>query len=221
MNRADCLEYLASRVDEHWLVTTSLSVNTALWSRLRPGKANFMGLNMGLCTPFALGLSLAFPRQKVIALDSDGSLMVDTSALITVADAKPENLVVMVFDNESYARMGPTPTSRGVDLEKMAQGAGICRTFGACTLEDFKAATDAALVAPGPVFLLAKVEPERTRIHGTRETYGQAMVQAFKSALDRHPDYIRRQSTVEGGESDLSPRRPTLDARLSTGDPSE
>ena len=200
MKRADCLEYLASRVQEHWLGTTSLSVNTALWSRLRPGGANFMGLNMGLCTPFALGLALAFPRQKVIALDSDGSLMVDTSALITVADARPENLVVMVFDNESYARMGPTPTSRGVDLEKMAQGAGICRTWCVRTVDDFRAAADAALSQPGPAFVLAKVEHEPVRIHGTRKTYGQAMVQAFKDAMERHPEYPWKRDEERSGQ---------------------
>jgi sulfopyruvate decarboxylase subunit beta len=191
VKRADCLEYLAARVDEDWLVTTSLSVNTALWSRLRPGGPNFMGLNMGLCTPVALGLSLAFPKQKVIALDSDGSLMVDTSALITVADARPDNLIVMVFDNESYARMGPTPTARGVDLERMAQGAGFCRTWCVRTLEEFRAATDAALDGPGPVFVLAKVDPEQERPLGTRLAYGQAMRQAFIDALYRHPDYRR------------------------------
>jgi sulfopyruvate decarboxylase subunit beta len=95
VKRADCLEFLASRLPEHALVATSLSVNTAIWSQLRPNGPNFMGLNMGLCTPFALGMSLAFPNQKVIGLDSDGSLMVDTSALITVGDAHPRNLVLI------------------------------------------------------------------------------------------------------------------------------
>src|SRR5205814_9263684 len=134
------------------LVATSLSVNTALWSRLRPQGPNFMGLNMGLCTPFALGMSLAFPKQKVIALDSDGSLMVDTSALITVADAHPTNLIVFCFDNEYYARMGPTPTSRGVDLERMAQGAGIRDTYLARTLDVFTSTAISALVGYGPSF---------------------------------------------------------------------
>ena len=189
MNRSECLEFLATRVEEHWLVTTSLSVNTALWSRLRPGGANFMGLNMGLCTPFALGLALAFPKQKVLALDSDGSLMVDTSALITVADARPTNLVIMVFDNEHYARMGPTPTARCVDLETMAQGAGIRRTWCVRSASEFEAAADAALDGDGPCFVVAKVERERTRIMGTRHTYGQAMRAAFLDALHRHPDY--------------------------------
>ena len=52
---------------------------------------------MGLCIPFALGLTAAFPKRKVIALDSDGSLMVDTSSLITVADVNPPNFVVIVM----------------------------------------------------------------------------------------------------------------------------
>jgi thiamine pyrophosphate-dependent acetolactate synthase large subunit-like protein len=189
VKRADCLEFLASRLPEHALVATSLSVNTALWSRLRPQGPNFMGLNMGLCTPFALGMSLAFPNQKVIGLDSDGSLMVDTSALITVADARPRNLILMCFDNEYYARMGPTPTSRGVDLERMAQGAGIRDTYAVRDLAEFSVAAQAALDGDGPSFIWAKVERERTRIHGTRHTYGQAMRAAYLDALYRHPDF--------------------------------
>lgn len=191
MKRADCLEFLAARVDEHALVATSLSVNTALWSRLRPQGPNFMGLNMGLCTPFALGLSLAFPKQKVLALDSDGSLMIDTSALITVADARPKNLVVFCFDNEYYARMGRTPTSRGVDLEKMAQGAGFRNTHAVRGLDDFQTAAQSALDGEGPSFIWAKVEWESERIMGTRHTYGQAMRAAFIDSLHRHPDFAR------------------------------
>jgi thiamine pyrophosphate-dependent acetolactate synthase large subunit-like protein len=189
VKRADCLEFLASRLPGDALVATSLSVNTALWSQLRPQGPNFMGLNMGLCTPFALGMSLAFPKQKVIALDSDGSLMIDTSALITVADAQPKNLVLFCFDNEHYARMGPTPTSRGVDLERMAQGAGISDTYAVRTVDEFQSAVQSALDGEGPSFIWAKVERERTRILGTRQSYGQAMRAAYIDALHQHPDY--------------------------------
>ena len=98
MKRLDCLKRLAPMVDEHMLTVTSLSSNTAFWSDLRREGANFFGCNMGLCIPFALGLTAAFPKRKVIALDSDGSLMVDTSSLITVADVNPQNFVVIVFD---------------------------------------------------------------------------------------------------------------------------
>src|SRR2546428_13981790 len=128
MKRLDCLKLLPAIVDEHMLPVTSLSSTPAFWSDLRREGANFFGCNMGLCIPFALGLTAAFPKRKVIALDSDGSLMVDTSSLITVADVNPPNFVVIVFDNGSYARMGTTFTTRRPDLEKIAQGAGITNT---------------------------------------------------------------------------------------------
>ncbi len=79
----------------------------------------------GTLFAFALGLAVAFPKRKVIAIDSDGSLMNDSSSLITVADVNPGNLVAFVMDNGSYAFMSSTFTTRKTDLAKMAQGAGI------------------------------------------------------------------------------------------------
>src|SRR5215471_10591110 len=128
MKRYDCLKLLAPMVDAHLLTVTSLTTNTAFWPDLRREGANCCGCNMGLCIPFALGLTAAFPKRKVIALDSDGSLMVDTSSVITVADLNPPNFVMIIMDNGAYARMGSTFTTRKTDLEKIAQGAGITNT---------------------------------------------------------------------------------------------
>ena len=79
---------------------TSLSTNAPFWYNVRPQGPNFFALNMGLCLPFALGLAVAFPKRKVIAIDSDGSLMGDSSSLITVADVNPANLVAFVMQND-------------------------------------------------------------------------------------------------------------------------
>ena len=105
MKRFDCLKVLASLVDEHMLAVTSLSTNAPFWFNVRPQGPNFFALNMGLCLPFALGLAVAFPKRKILAIDSDGSLMNDSSSLITVADVNPANLVVFVMDNGAYAFM--------------------------------------------------------------------------------------------------------------------
>jgi thiamine pyrophosphate-dependent acetolactate synthase large subunit-like protein len=172
------------------LTATSLSSVASIWSSLRKEGANFYAWNLGLCVPFALGLSTAFPKRKVIALDSDGSLMVDTSSLITVADVNPPNLVVLVFDNERYARMGPTATSRVANLEKMAAGAGIRKTGTVRTLEEFSTAVQSALRDVGPNFLVVKVEAERERIERDhRRTSGRAMKEIFVEAIHQHPDY--------------------------------
>jgi thiamine pyrophosphate-dependent acetolactate synthase large subunit-like protein len=190
VKRYDCLQRLAARMDPHMLTATGLSHNSNMWRALWQQGASFYSLNLGLCLPFALGLALAFPRQKVVALDSDGSLMVDTSALIAVADAAPANLVALVFDNQGYALMGDTATARVTDLEQMARGAGIRQTATVRTLDDFERITDEALAAPGPWFVVAKVEREDERFQNPYPRLSErAMKDAFVQALWRHPDY--------------------------------
>ena len=190
MKRFDCLKILASLVDEHMLAVTSLSTNTPFWFNVRPQGANFFALNMGLCLPFALGLSVAFPKRKIIAIDSDGSLMNDSSSLITVADVNPANLVAFVMDNGSYAFMGSTFTTRKTDLAKMAQGAGIANTGTVTTLEEFTAAAKQAMENVGPTLIVAKVERDPGRVSADRSrTSGRPMREWFMDAVRRHPDY--------------------------------
>lgn len=189
MKRRDCLQWLASYIPEDTVVVASLSSNSSMWTTLRPQGANFYGLNMGLCVPFALGLSLAFPKSKVLALESDGSLMVDSSSLITVADVNPSNLVILVFDNGSYARMGSTFTSRAADLEKIAQGAGFKKTATVHTHEEFAAGVKRAFESAGLVLLVTKVEPDKERTVGNPRFYGRPMKEAFVDAVMRRPDY--------------------------------
>ena len=190
MKRIDCLKILASLVDEHMLAVTSLSTNTPFWFNVRPQGPNFFALNMGLCLPFALGLSVAFPKRKIIAIDSDGSLMNDSSSLITVADVNPANLVAFVMDNGSYAFMGSTFTTRKTDLAKMAQGAGIANTGTVTTLEEFSAAAKQAMENVGPTLIVAKVERDPGRVSADRSrTSGRPMREWFMDAVRRHPDY--------------------------------
>ena len=190
MKRFECLKILASLVDEHMLAVTSLSTNTPFWYNVRPQGPNFFALNMGLCLPFALGLSVAFPKRKIIAIDSDGSLMNDSSSLITVADVNPANLVAFVMDNGSYAFMGSTFTTRKTDLAKMAQGAGIANTGTVTTLEEFTAAAKQAMENVGPTLIVAKVERDPGRVSADRSrTSGRPMREWFMDAVRRHPDY--------------------------------
>ena len=193
MKRYDCLKLLAPMVDEHTFAVTSLSTNAPFWFNVRPEGPNFVALNMGLCLPFALGLTAAFPKRKVISIDSDGSLMNDASSLITVADVNPSNLVAFVFDNSSYAFMGSTFTARRTDLAKMAQGAGIAKSGTVRTLEEFSAAAKQAMESPGPHFIVAKVEPDAGRVAADRSrTSGRPMREWFMDAVRRHPDYQGR-----------------------------
>jgi thiamine pyrophosphate-dependent acetolactate synthase large subunit-like protein len=193
VNRFDCLKLLAPLVDEHMIVVTTRGPSPREWAHLRPEGLNFHSLNMGMCLSFALGMSLAFPKRKVVALDSDGSLLLDTSSLVTIATVNPPNLLAVVFDNQAYAGMGPTATAAGADLEKMAQGAGIKKTRNVKDLGEFGESVKASLENPGPVFVVAKVDKGKSQVRTeSRRIHGRPMKEYFVDALLRHPDYPKR-----------------------------
>ncbi len=189
-----CMQLLSDLVDEHTLTVTNLSSNARMWSGLRGERPSFYGLNMGLCLPFAVGLSLAFPKRKVLAIDGDGSLIIETSSLITAAEVSPPNLVAIVFDNGNYTNMGATATSRRTDLEKMASGAGMQHTVTTRSLEDFGREARSALAGSGMRFIVAKVDRDTSPpvVGNYLQRSERAMKESFVDALKRLPDYPGR-----------------------------
>jgi thiamine pyrophosphate-dependent acetolactate synthase large subunit-like protein len=188
------MQLLSDLIDNESLIVTNLTTNARMWSALRGDRPSFYGLNMGLCLPFAVGLALAFPKRKVIALDGDGSLIIETSSLITAADVRPPNLVAVVFDNGNYTNMGKTATSRHTDLEIMAKGAGMQHTVTTRTLEDFGREAKAALARKEMGFIVAKVErDEKLPFAGNYiQRSERGMKESFVDALQRLPDYPKQ-----------------------------
>ncbi len=118
-------------------------------------------MDMPYATPVCLGLARSRPDTKVVALEGDGNVLAGLGGLSTIGRYQPENLIVLVVDNESYGSFGTgavtTATSAGVDLEVVARGCGIAN---ACTVRDLAAAEEAlqrAFSTPGPWVIVAKV----------------------------------------------------------------
>ena len=116
--------------------------------------------SMGLTSSIALGLALARPDRTVVALDGDGSLLMNLGTLATIGDCAPPNLVVFVLDNGLYGTTGgqPTPTSRGADLEAAARSMGITRTATVRDDASLQEALAAVRTTPGPWVVVVKVE---------------------------------------------------------------
>jgi thiamine pyrophosphate-dependent acetolactate synthase large subunit-like protein len=152
------LKALAAAVRDDDLVVTNLGNTMHEWLTLRPSRANLYNMNLGQCTPVALGLALALPHRRVIALDGDGNLLLNLVSLADVSHRKPSNLKIFVFDNEAYESPGgmPSATAHGVDLVQIAKGCGIERSFGAATVEEFKQRV--GLLDQGLLFVNAKIE---------------------------------------------------------------
>jgi sulfopyruvate decarboxylase subunit beta len=114
---------------------------------------------MGLCSTIALGMAVSTSEQ-VISLDGDGSLLMNLGTIATIGREQPRNLIVVVWDNEEWGQTGHQPchTARGTDLERVAQGCGICRTATVADLEGLETVFRTALQEEGPWFIVAKIQ---------------------------------------------------------------
>ena len=71
----------------------------------RPQNFYMLG-SMGLALPIALGVAIAQPQRHVVALEGDGSLLMQLGCLATVAMRAPKNLTIVVWDNGIYQITG-------------------------------------------------------------------------------------------------------------------
>ncbi len=154
------MEQLAARITDQ-LVVTSQSGQRIEWGHLSKHEGNLLVGMMGCAIGVATGLALALPHRKVIALDSDGSVLLSLFNLATLGNLRPKNLVVYVFDNGVYSgsRISyPTATSGNTDLEAVARGAGIANAHTIRDLADFTKKGLDALAQSELAFFVCKVE---------------------------------------------------------------
>jgi sulfopyruvate decarboxylase subunit beta len=100
------------------------------------------------------------PRQKVVVVDGDGSLLMNLGTLSTMARYRPGNLVHIVFDNGSLLSVGgfPTATATGTDLAGVARACAIPEVAEADTPEMLKRTVAGALAGRTLTTIVAKVE---------------------------------------------------------------
>jgi thiamine pyrophosphate-dependent acetolactate synthase large subunit-like protein len=115
--------------------------------------------SMGKASSFGLGLALARPDLGVWVLDTDGALLMNLGSLVTIAKAKPANLLHFVYDNEAYDTTGgqPTPGAGIVDFTALALAAGypVARAYD--QLEDLERDLASILAGPRPALVVLKV----------------------------------------------------------------
>jgi thiamine pyrophosphate-dependent acetolactate synthase large subunit-like protein len=140
--------------------------------------------SMGLVSSIALGLALARPARRVVALDGDGSLLMNLGSLATIASCAPPNLLVLVLDNEQYGTTGGqrTATAGGADLEAAARAMGIAQVVTVRDAAALERALDASRQNPGPWVIVAKVDESAPAAKPPLDCV--FIKQRFMSALD-------------------------------------
>ena len=153
---------------------------------------------MGAPICMGLGLAMAQPTKRVLVITGDADTMMNLGSLATVATQQPENLAIVVLDNEKYGETGnqashtsprnngPTDSGAGADLAMIARGCGIADSATVREASDVAQLVKDARGKKGPVFRLVKVMVEKLEFVMPPQD-GAHLKDRFRQALLGHP----------------------------------
>ena len=117
---------------------------------------------MGSASMIGLGLALAQPKRRVLVITGDGEMLMGLGSLATIGAQRPENLAIVVLDNERYGETGMqrTHTGYGVDLASVAKACGFAEARTVRHNADLGPMYSRVHHARGPLFFQVKVRAE-------------------------------------------------------------
>ena len=159
----DNLLVIAGLGSSNWDITEAgdRPLNMPLWGA--------MGAPVGM----ALGLAMSQPKKRVLVITGDGDMLMSLGSLATVATQQPDNLAIVVLDNEKFGETGnqathtsprnngPTESGAGTDLSLIAKGCGIADAGIVREAGEVAQLVKDARTRKGPVFRVVKVMVEK------------------------------------------------------------
>jgi phosphonopyruvate decarboxylase len=129
--RYEALGSLASLADDDtvFIATTGYTGRELYESGDLPNHFYMVG-SMGCAGPLAMGLALARPDLRVIAIDGDGALLMRMGGAAVLAAYAPPNLVHVLLDNNAHdSTGGQTTVSDRIDFIAFAESVGYGNAF--------------------------------------------------------------------------------------------
>ena len=122
----------------------------------------YLWAGMGGAAMVGLGLARAQSGRRVAVITGDGEMLMGLGSLATIAVDAPENLAIVVLDNEHYGETGmqPAHTGRGVDLAGIARAAGFADACVVRADSELEALAGRLFTARGPLLATIKVSAE-------------------------------------------------------------
>ena len=164
MNRFDITRRMVARLHRDEAVIGGIGyTNFDLWAAGRRPQNFYMLGSMGLAVPIALGVAIAQPQRQTIALEGDGSILMQLGCLATVANRKQTNLTIVIMDNGTYQITGgqKAATELGADIVAIARGAGLTQSAWAADESAFEEMIDVALREDGPWLIGCRIDTNK------------------------------------------------------------
>jgi thiamine pyrophosphate-dependent acetolactate synthase large subunit-like protein len=118
---------------------------------------------MGGAALTGLGLSQAQRDKRVMVITGDGEMLMAFGAIATISVAKPNNLDIIVLDNQHFGETGmqSSHTGHGIAFDRIAAAAGFAETAELRNLDEVDALVERLRVpAEGPRLFVLKIKAE-------------------------------------------------------------
>lgn len=140
----------------------------------KPNNLYMVG-SMGCISSLGLGLALARPDKKVIAIDGDGSALMRMGSFATNAYYQPTNLLHILLDNNAHDSTGGQATvSHIVDFASMAATVSYPVSLQVNSLEELEDGINQWKNQPQLTFILLKIS------QGSPAELGRPTVRPFE-----------------------------------------
>ena len=119
---------------------------------------------MGGAALTGLGLAQAQPEKRIMVITGDGEQLMAFGSLPTIVVANPDNLDIIVLDNQHFGETGmqPSHTARGIDLSTIAASCGFAETRLLTSLDEVDTlCDDLKKRAKGPRLFVLKVKADK------------------------------------------------------------
>jgi sulfopyruvate decarboxylase subunit beta len=174
MNRIEAMDVVAAARGAAAAVTGP-GANSGLLYEKADRPATLYNMELGYASSVALGVALACPQRQVLAIEGEGSFFAGATILSTMWRLRPQNLVVIVLDNEIWGTadgLEPTATAFGLDLARLALATGWDEgnVHPSADVSTFRGHVEKALRGGGPHLVIGKIDPKQdsTSASGSR-----------------------------------------------------
>jgi thiamine pyrophosphate-dependent acetolactate synthase large subunit-like protein len=177
-------ELLKDRPDKLLVVTGLGSPTYDVAAAGDVGRNFYLWGAMGGAASMGLGLAQARPSNRVAVITGDGEMLMGLGSLATIGAKQPENLAILVIDNEAFGETGGQASHTGLttNLAAVALACGFRKVFTARKPEELAEIRQLMLEEKGPVLAVLKTRAgELPRVLPERD--GHAIRLKFKQAL--------------------------------------
>lgn len=158
--RIDIIKKIVENVGDKEIIVSNIGFPSKELYFIKDRERNFYMLgSMGLASSIGLGLALNC-EDKVIAIDGDGSILMNLGSLSTIGYLNPKNYILVIIDNSAYGSTGnqKTHTNKTTNLEEVAKGCGL-DAVTTKSLEEFEKEFKKALNENKCKVIIAKTIP--------------------------------------------------------------